>query len=306
MNGHRLSISVIVCAHNPNLIYLKRVFAALEAQAFPKEKWEIILVDNASAQSLSQSCDLSWHPNNLHVSENQFGLSAARRKGIKSSSGEVLVFVDDDNLLAPNYLEVAFRIWSEWPMLGVWGSGVIEPEFEREPATHLKPYLTYLALREHAQAFWGNVPSVAEAIPFGAGLCIRRRVADAYIESCASSKIQITGRMGKALSSDEDVEISYVACKIGLGMATFPELRLVHIINSNRTTDLHILKQIEATTLSRLLLKYKWVNAVPEITAREIYRFFKYGVLVRHFDRQVYFCQLRSAIRARRMIKELR
>ena len=40
-----------------------------------------------------------------------------------------IVYVDDDNLLAPDYLAEVVRIAREWPELGAWG-GHIEAEFE--------------------------------------------------------------------------------------------------------------------------------------------------------------------------------
>src|SRR5262245_61510732 len=116
-------LSVIICSHNPRRDYLRRVIDALRNQNLSKDRWELLLVDNASDASLARAWDLSWHANARHAVETEIGLASARMRGIREASSDLLVFVDDDNVLNPDYLSEALRIKSEWPMLGVWGSG---------------------------------------------------------------------------------------------------------------------------------------------------------------------------------------
>ena len=73
-------ISVIICTHNPRPDYLRRVLDALKAQTLPKERWELLLIDNASNEPLSGEWDLSWHPHARHIREIQFinGLTAGQ------------------------------------------------------------------------------------------------------------------------------------------------------------------------------------------------------------------------------------
>ena len=145
----------VICAHNPRPQYLRRVLEALRSQTLPKEQWELLLIDNLSSDPLTAQWDLSWHPNGRHFLETELGLSAARERGICESCGSVLVFVDDDNVLDPNYLSTARSIGIEWPKLGAWGSGATIPEFELEPAKKsVKAFLPCLALRDVDLARW--------------------------------------------------------------------------------------------------------------------------------------------------------
>src|SRR5450755_3877223 len=128
-----MDLSVILCSHNPRPDYLRRTLAALRNQTLPKDRWELLLIDNASEISLAREWDLSWHTNARHISEEELGISKARRRGMQESNCDVLLFVDDDNVLAPDYLSEALKLYKEWPRLGTWGSGTIVPEFEREP-----------------------------------------------------------------------------------------------------------------------------------------------------------------------------
>ena len=65
-----------------------------------------------------------------------------------------------------------------------------------------------------------NVLPCIEATPWGAGLCVRRSVADLYwrIGHVLKQPI-ITGRVGNVLLSGDDVELCYVATSLGLGVA---------------------------------------------------------------------------------------
>lgn len=116
-----LPISVITCSHNPQPDYLKQVIDALRNQTLDQQRWEYWLIDNVSDDALEASVDLSWHPNARHVREEKLGLTHARLRGIHESNGQVLVFVDDDNVLDADYLEQVCKISAAWPILGAWG-----------------------------------------------------------------------------------------------------------------------------------------------------------------------------------------
>src|SRR6201984_57194 len=125
----QVSTSVILCTHNPRPDYLGRVLASLRGQTLPVKEWELLLIDNASKQPLAQTVDISWHSCGRHIREDELGLTAARLRGIQEASGELLVFVDDDNLLAPDFLVHATAISARRPDLGVFGAGILQPEF---------------------------------------------------------------------------------------------------------------------------------------------------------------------------------
>jgi glycosyltransferase involved in cell wall biosynthesis len=298
--------SVIICAHNPRSEYLRRALDGLRRQTLPCERWELLLIDNASNSDLSTEFDVAWHPNGRHIAENELGLASARRRGMREASSDLLIFVDDDNVLDPDYLWQAVKIKHDWPILAVWGSGRIIPEFEQQPLPQLKGYLGYLALREVESPRWTNVMPVKDATPWGAGFCVRARVAAAYQESCQQSAIRVTGRRGDALLSGEDVEVSFVACNLGFGVGIFPELRLTHLIPKERVMADYLVRVVEGTHFSTFLLDYKWRSLVPAspLSALGILSVLKNALINRGIDRRMYFAKMRAQIKARRMVTE--
>lgn len=298
-----LELSVVICAHNPRRHFLCRVLKALEAQTLPKQQWELLLIDNLSSDPLISDWDLSWHPNGRHVLESELGLSSARRRGIYESSGRILVFVDDDNVLDMNYLSTAFSIGRDWPKLGTWGSGATLPEFELRPSESVRAFLPYLALRETAVARWGN-EAAPEVTPWGAGLCVRSEIAKEYCRLSEQSAIKITDRRGDSLLSCGDVEISYVARHHGFGTGVFPELKLIHLIPKERLSADYLLNLYQASGTSYFLLTYNWTGSLPKhpFRPRALLSMLKNCLTKRGLDRRRYFADVRAVIEARRLV----
>lgn len=276
-------------------------------QTYPSGEWELLLIDNASKSPLAETWDLSWHPHGRHILENELGLSAARRRGMKEARGAVLIFVDDDNVLESNYLSEALRIGNEWPHLGTWGSGATLPEFEEPPSEAAKQFFTYLALRETSLARWGNTMAM-ETTPWGAGMCVRRQVADRYCERYQQDVIQITDRKGGSLASGGDVEISHVSCELGFGTGVFPELKLIHLIPAARLSIEYLLRMVEGAIASHYLITYKWSGQIPAspFTARRILSIMKSVLLNRRLRRRQDLAVLRGIVSARRAILSVR
>jgi glycosyltransferase involved in cell wall biosynthesis len=253
----QLSLSVILCTHNPRPDYLCRVLASLREQTLPAEQWEFLLIDNASEQPLVERWDISWHSDGKHIREDELGLTAARLRGIQESSGKLLVFVDDDNLLAPDFLEQATAISARFSVLGVFGAGILESEFEVHPPPALRPHLDLLALRNAASALWTNNARDAQCRPWGAGLCVNRRVANLYRQFVADLGISaVLDRRGQRLFSGGDDVFSLVAAEIGLHFGVFPDLRITHLIHAGRLNRHHLLRLIQDHALSHGVLAY--------------------------------------------------
>jgi len=300
-----LETSVIICAHNPRSEYFARVLDSLRNQTLSPNRWELLIIDNASKVPLASAWDISWHPRAHHFMENELGISAARRRGIREASADLIVFVDDDNVLDKRYLSEALRIKQEWPLLGAWGSGSIRADFEVEPPEHRGRFLSWLPLRESKGARWGNDASCLEATPWGAGLCVRKAVARGYGECSERSSIQITGRRGNALLSGEDREFSFVCCAQGLGIGVFPNLKITHLIPCHRVTDDYMVRLVEGITLSNLLIDYKWQGIIPQspLHLKVLLSVLKAILLHRGFDRRMRFALVRALVKAKRIIQ---
>ena len=249
-------LSVILCAHNPRRDFLDRVLQGLKAQTLPLDKWELLLVDNNSDERLSELVELSWHPNARHLLEPELGLTPARLRGIRGSKGDVIIFVDDDNVVASDYVEKAAFIGNERPWLGAWGAGIIAAEYENQHGEWQPEFAQFLTLLNDVRDYWGNTYDIAHT-PVGAGLCVRREVAFAYAEQLRTdSARRALGRYGNRLTLGEDTDMAWVACDFGFGVGRFVNLKIQHLIPFRRTTPAFLLQMAEDGAYSMEWLKH--------------------------------------------------
>jgi hypothetical protein len=244
-----MRLSVIVPTRNPREDYLARTLEALRGQTLDRSEWEVLLVDNGSTEPLARRFDLSWHVNSRYLHQPDPGLTPTRLLGIREARADLLVFVDDDNLLAPDYLERALQIAAERPYLGAW-SGNVVPEFELEPENYLRPYLWCLCIRDVPEDKWGNTgePSIT---PWGAGMCVRRKVALRYAKRVATSTHSaVLGRSDALPRGANDLDLALTSLDLELGVGLFAGLSLTHLLPAKRLTPENILKTIETGTAS--------------------------------------------------------
>ena len=100
-------ISIIVPVYRVES-YLSRCVDSLLAQTY--QNLEIILVDDGSPDQCPQICeDYAKKEERIHVihQENR-GLSGARNAGIDVAKGEYLAFVDSDDYVSDDYIQVMY------------------------------------------------------------------------------------------------------------------------------------------------------------------------------------------------------
>lgn len=289
---------VILCCHNSHEGRLERTLRGLAGQTLPAAMWDLLVVDNASDQDPGPLVH-RYLPAARMVRESRLGLTPARCRGIQEAESELLVFVDDDNVLAPDYLEKAVEIAEMFPCLGAWG-GNIEPEFEVEPDPEIGPYTGLLTLREVKEDRWALSYASSEWIPWGAGMCVRKVIAEKWRAKVMHDALQIDkdgsvpptagalslnegedlrsllGRRGKSLTSAEDVDLAATALDHGYGTGVFARLRLTHLIPRGRLEKDYLLRLaywmsysntlfLILRTVHHPLLKRSWLDELREL-----------------------------------------
>jgi glycosyltransferase involved in cell wall biosynthesis len=100
-------VSVIIPVYNDQL-RLDVCLAALSAQTYPKDLYEVIAVDNASKPPIIIRPEFSNFVC-LEVGHTP-GAYAARNKGISVAKGEILAFTDSDCIPDPDWIEKAVKL----------------------------------------------------------------------------------------------------------------------------------------------------------------------------------------------------
>jgi hypothetical protein len=252
----RTEVSVILCARNPRADYLARVLQSLKAQKLTLDQWDLLLVDSASENPLESRIDLSWHPRAQHLREERPGLLPARMRGIQEAFGELLVFVDDDTILDPDYLEQSLSIARHFPKLGVWGGSVLA-EYEVTPPEWIGEYEHEISVREISRDSWSNLPGMRDPWVIGAGMSVRRNLARRYAKIVeGDSRRHLLGRNPASLLGAEDIDLVLSVCDEGHGRGVFRSLKLIHLIPPHRCKPDYLEAITKGNAASFHLIRY--------------------------------------------------
>lgn len=261
-----MKLSVVLPTHNPHAGRLARTLDSLRRQTMAADQWETILVDNASGTPLELEVWRDSAPTDMRiVREETLGLTAARRCGLLEARGDVIVMVDDDNVLSPDYLEQAAALITEHPQLGAAG-GKSRPEFETPPADWVSEFHGLLACRDLgdeiliATSLWhdgkkrNEYPAFA---PIGAGMVLRRAAVEVWLQQPQS---RLTDRRGGELTSGGDNDIILALLSQGWHVGYFPALSLTHLIPTTR---------VQADYLARLNhgIAKSWIEVLTNYQA---------------------------------------
>ena len=147
-----MKISIIVCAYNVEK-WMNRCIDSILSQTY--SNWELWVVDDGSTDSTAEivkkyeATDVRIH---LYSQENQ-GISLARKTGIRCATGEYLTFIDADDYVGELYLEHFLEVLR------------LYPETECIQGGHLR-YENGNITNISASAIVQYPPSVAITLPF--------------------------------------------------------------------------------------------------------------------------------------------
>jgi glycosyltransferase involved in cell wall biosynthesis len=274
------ALSVVLCTHNPRRAVLEAALDALRRQQpLADGPWDLIIIDNASSSPLQGAIDLGGLEQARIVREERLGLTHARLRGLVEASGEILVFVDDDNLLDETYLRRAAEAMSADRTLGAAGGKSIA-RYEAPPPPWFAEVNIDLACRDLGEspqyASWKGVERAQRfypvCAPIGAGLVIRRDIFAAYASAAAESAGRLgLGRRGADLASGEDNDIVMVVLEQGWRIAYLPELRLEHVIPAARLTREYLAAYAYSTTRTWIrVLDVHGIRPWPAIDPRSL------------------------------------
>jgi glycosyltransferase involved in cell wall biosynthesis len=119
---NRPPVSVVIPTHNTSHLLTEAIDSVL-AQTLPAS--EIIVVDDGSQDDTQER--LAPYRNRIQYlyQENQ-GVSATRNYGIRTARGDLIAFLDADDVWHPRKIELQVKALTENPDLGLLGTGTFD------------------------------------------------------------------------------------------------------------------------------------------------------------------------------------
>ena len=149
--------TIQLCTYNRAHL-LPRVLEACFDQTVARDAYEVVLVNDGSSDATPSVIEEAKHRTRVPftaISQSNAGLASARNAGIAVARGDRIIFIDDDVLPMPNFVEEHLRA-AQGARDPVVRGGVIEVEsFDRLPP----PFWTFR--NYSANWFWTSNVSVA-------------------------------------------------------------------------------------------------------------------------------------------------
>lgn len=152
-------VSVIIPVFN-DTNRLALCLKALEDQAYPKDLYEVIVIDNASDESIEHVVKNFSHA--YHAFENYPTSYAARNKGISLARGTIIAFTDSDCMPHMTWIENGVNLFLKNPNCG-FICGKIELTFKNPlnlTSVELYEKTTYLNQEEYVKHRFGSTANL--------------------------------------------------------------------------------------------------------------------------------------------------
>ena len=255
--------SIIVCTYNPPKKRLENVLKSILKQEI--FSCEIIVIDNNSTntepENVVKKLNAEYNDSIILIKEKKQGLAFARLCGVKSSKGDWIVFVDDDNLIDENYIKNLKEIQSKIADCDCWGPGTINVTLEGPVDSFIKKYCkSYFQQRQIKGSPHDKSKKWKEFYPTGSGMCVKRNSFLSYAKKFEDGKINLTGRKLTELSSGEDAQIIFSCIQDGKKVGASENLKLNHIINFERCNLTYLKKLNYSVSRDFYLTKFEIFN----------------------------------------------
>jgi GT2 family glycosyltransferase len=220
-----LSVSVVICAYTAERwTDLEAAIQSVRAQTAPAAELIVVADHNASLAARARDA----HPE-VRVLENRHarGLSGARNTGVEAATGDVVAFLDDDAVAAPDWLERVVAAYRP-EVLGVGGAA--EPAWPSARPRWFPPEFDWVV-----GCTYRGLPESAAPVRnlIGANMSLRREV----LEGVGGFEVGL-GRVGKLPLGCEETDLCIRAGARSPG-ETFvfePRARVAHTVTPERTT----------------------------------------------------------------------
>ena len=229
-------IDVVICTYN-NAAMLSETLESIAGQMTSKAiEFKVLVVDNASTDGTAQVVDgfaaTGRIPHLRRVYEAEQGLVPARIRGVLETSAPWIAFVDDDCVLANDWVSNAASFIKAHPECGGFG-GIVRLKFEHPPAEYVRRYKYSFAEQEH-----GETEQPREWL-VGAGMVLNRA---ALVRTGWIEKQYLGDRKGNLLLSGGDMEMVLRIRSLGYELWYTPTCLIHHCIPARRLSLPYLVK----------------------------------------------------------------
>jgi hypothetical protein len=155
-----LDVSVVIPTYNQNPRYLAEAIESSLHQSYPRERYEILVVDDGSTQILPDSVVSQFKNENVRLIKKEHGgIAHTLNAGIRNMKGKYFKWLSSDDALCEGTLEILMNKADERQI--IYGDWIIIDENGRMLNVHHEPVFT--SLTEMKRRLWRHFFANASA-----------------------------------------------------------------------------------------------------------------------------------------------
>ena len=241
-----MDISIVVITHD-KLSWLGGVLRTLEAVDFPRDRFEVIVVDDGSTDGTASFLESYAPPYALKArSQPQAGRAAARNTGCRLAEGQWIVTLDDDCLMPADALTTLWQAAQEHPR------SMFLMSIDHVAVEHVPGVLERIAAGER-----GLFSTLGDLAPDDGDYALEELFRQMLRTDLGRYAVPWTAAQGSSAAFPaamfqeiggydegfkkygmEDFEFALRACRAGYGFVALPEIRYFHLDHGHAKQEL--------------------------------------------------------------------
>lgn len=231
-------ISIVVCTFH-RIDHLKKCIKGVLTNNY--DKYEIIIVDQGKNDTTRDMINNEFLNESKikYIHSSIVGLSHARNIGLRNAKGEIIVFIDDDAVPDPGWLEAYVKVFTENEPNPVMVGGKIEPAWEiAKPKWYPEERQFILGIYDIGD----NIKPFPETdLPVGANFAILRSVLENF--GGFDDRVGFNEERENSMIAGEDSLIGLRVRKAGYPIYYQPDAKVAHYISAEKLSRKYFLRR---------------------------------------------------------------
>ena len=250
-----LDITVVIPTYNGAERIPQVLDRLKQQQGIVGLNWEVIVCDNNSCDRTADVV-IDYQHNWLQEIPLRYcfvaeqGAAFARQRGVMQARGQIVAFLDDDNIPAYDWLSRVHRFANDYPQAGAFGSQ-IHGDFHGDVPEGFERIACFLAIVER-----GSNPHLydpkSKILPPAAGLAVRR---SAWLEA-VPERLFLNHKGKNAGLASEDLEAMLHIQKAGWEVWYNSDMVVTHQIPGQRLQQDYLVTLLRCVGLSRFYIRW--------------------------------------------------
>lgn len=268
-------VDIAICTWNRDALLAQTLDSISRVRVPAAVTVSVLVVDNNSTDHTSSVVNSFAVATKDRLSverltESQQGHTVCRNRAIDSALGDLLVWTDDDVIVAPDWVEQYVEAANSNPEVAFWGS-VIEPIFPdgcpdwiQQNWDNVKGCYAARDLGRQPVAFDAN------RLPYGANYAIRTSIQKQFPFSTH------LGRSGSLVMGEDELDVFRRILAAGHQGHWVPDAKLQHVITSNRTTERYAYDYFVGQGRALVTKQNAWHDQVEKFKSEARAEYWKY------------------------------